>query len=397
MNIPLKCGLRLPADEWMQVKLYAIFALHKWDIQSEDHCVLCDFPIIVTQDAWQEVTSSAERLTAELMSAEEELCTREDLLPHLGLSRDLRTALKQRGPCFNAVRVMRFDFHLTAKGWKISEVNCDVPGGFIEASDFTEAVGRFFPQYRPVPNTANAYADAIIHALGGVGYIGLVHATAYKDDREVMEFLADKFHARGCGTHLLSPAHIQWEDGTAHIDSKQLDALVRFFPAEWLPRLRATERWFPYFGSRTMMSNPASAVAVQSKRFPLIWNDLSVDLSEWRLRLPKTISSDSRSDAGDWILKPTFGRVGEGVSIPGISSPKELASAERDARRNPDNWIRQERFEPVPIETPQGRMYPCLGVYTVNGKAAGCYGRISQRPLIAHDAQDAAVLIGADR
>jgi hypothetical protein len=40
-------------------------------------------------------------------------------------------------------------------------------------------------------------------------------------------------------------------------------------------------------------------------------------------------------------------------------------------------------------------IFPCLGVYTVNGKAVGIYGRYSPRPLIDYAAVDVAVLISA--
>ena len=39
-------------------------------------------------------------------------------------------------------RIMRFDFHPTLDGWRVSEVNSDVPGGFTEASRFARLVGR---------------------------------------------------------------------------------------------------------------------------------------------------------------------------------------------------------------------------------------------------------------
>jgi hypothetical protein len=39
--------------------------------------------------------------------------------------------------------------------------------------------------------------------------------------------------------------------------------------------------------------------------------------------------------------------------------------------------------------------YPSIGVYTVNGRVAGAYGRIAEKPLIDARARDAAVLIGS--
>ena len=64
--------------------------------------------------------------------------------------------------------------------------------------------------------------------------------------------------------------------------------------------------------------------------------------------------------------------------------------------RRPDDWVAQERFEICPVQTPRGAIYPCIGVYTVNGRPAGIYGRFSSSPLIDFAAVDAAVLIVDD-
>jgi hypothetical protein len=37
--------------------------------------------------------------------------------------------------------------------------------------------------------------------------------------------------------------------------------------------------------------------------------------------------------------------------------------------------------------------YPCIGVYTVDGRAAGIYGRVASQPLINDTAKDIAVLV----
>lgn len=55
------------------------------------------------------------------------------------------------------------------------------------------------------------------------------------------------------------------------------------------------------------------------------------------------------------------------------------------------HWVAQRRFEALP--TPRGAMYPCRGVYTINGKAAGLFGRLAPRPLIDFAATQVAVLM----
>jgi hypothetical protein len=101
-------------------------------------------------------------------------------------------------------------------------------------------------------------------------------------------------------------------------------------------------------------------------------------------------------DSDHWVLKPALGRVGEDVGIRGVSSLEEYGAILGAARRRPEAWVAQRRFSIVPLETSMGAVFPCIGVYTVNGKAAGLYGRVAANPLIDHNAQDAAVLLRAD-
>jgi hypothetical protein len=55
--------------------------------------------------------------------------------------------------------------------------------------------------------------------------------------------------------------------------------------------------------------------------------------------------------------------------------------------------VAQRRFAVVPVAGPDGPVHPCIGVYTVDGRAAGIYGRITTRPIIDYAATDIAVLV----
>jgi len=297
---------------------------------------------------------------------------------------------------------MRFDFHPTADGWRISEVNADVPGGFVEASGWNSLFARkWFGAVAP-PAPSEAYARAVLEAARANGLVAFVHATAYSDDRQVMHHLAGHFHHLGFRVCLLSPAHLRWKDGRAQIHSAYAsgwpDAIVRFFPAEWLPNLRNEKLWWPYFQrTKTIQSNPATAIVLQTKRFPLIWSQLRTDLSTWRKVLPETREPSDLNGAFDdtWVLKPALGRVGEGVGIQGITPTAELLKFAQEARRYPQEWIVQKRFDILPTLTETGPKYPCIGVFTIGGKAAGFYGRIADTPIINQNAQDVAVLMNA--
>ena len=98
------------------------------------------------------------------------------------------------------------------------------------------------------------------------------------------------------------------------------------------------------------------------------------------------------------MLKPALGRVGEGVGIAEALDAREWKKIQRAAAWWPGHWIAQRRFRTAPLDGahagPAARpaMFPCLGVYTVNGRVAGAYGRLAPRPLIDARAADAAVL-----
>jgi glutathionylspermidine synthase len=362
-------------------------------------------PLVLSRAAWHEVAALAANLARETLAAEAEILALPQLHGRLGLPRSVRHVLgrgQQTGFTPGAARVQRFDFHFTDDGWQISEVNSDVPGGFIESAGFTRLVAEHYPDFAPVGDPARAYAAAVKACLPEGGQVGLVHATSYTDDRQVMIYLARELQTVGLGAHLLGPDQVHWREGRAVALGESaglLDFLVRFFPGEWLPNLPRRSGWTAFFtGGRTLLSNPATALVTQSKRFPLVWDCIKAPLPTWRRLLPTTCDPRRAAwrGAGDWILKPALGRVGEDICLPGVTPAKRRRQIERQARWFPGGWAAQRRFEILPIETSSGSVYPCLGVFTVDDTVAGAYGRLATEPLINYKAQDAAVLVAIE-
>ena len=96
----------------------------------------------------------------------------------------------------------------------------------------------------------------------------------------------------------------------------------------------------------------------------------------------------------DWIYKPALGRVGEGISIKGAITEKERLRIVKAARRDPGNWLAQRKFNSRPLTDVNGEVFHlCVGVFTVNGKSAGLYGRISPYPRIDDRAKDIPLLV----
>jgi glutathionylspermidine synthase len=214
-----------------------------------------------------------------------------------------------------------------------------------------------------------------------------------------MRFLERRMSAAGLAAHVVAPDQIQWGGGGAGVRTEwasgPVGAIVRFFPGEWLPALGRRSGWqrFCRDGS-TLLCNPGTALISQSKRFPLVWEALRAPMRRWRALLPET--RDPRGVRGEhsWVLKPAMGRVGEGVLIRGVTPAAEAGRAARAARRRPWAWAAQRRFRAVPVrDGAGGECYPCVGVFVIDGRAAGAYGRVARAPLIDRRARDAAMLV----
>ena len=397
---PLTCGSHIPRSIFETIRRRMVLEFCKWDPQVEDVSTLCPYSLLLQQDAWNQLIQWSEQLADETLNVEAELLQRPDLLCQLGLPRAVRKLLTRTTMTASAsvARIMRFDYHWTTEGWKISEVNSDVPGGFIESSAFTQLMEQATPATMSSGDPGGLYAETI--AQSGMRRVGLVHATAYSDDRQVMTYLAQRLRQQNVDAFLGSPADVSWSDGHASLrcgsQLQDVDGVVRFFPGEWLPNLKQRPIWEPFFvGARTPMSNPATALVSQSKRLPLVWDRLKTSVRTWKELLPETADPRCVSWRSDdrWVLKPALGRVGEMIGLHGVTSGKDWRAIRRSAIWWPGHWVAQKRFQMQPLEGPRGVVYPVIGVYTVDRRVAGIYARLAQQPLINHLAQDVAVLI----
>ena len=292
-------------------------------------------------------------------------------------------------------RIFRFDFHLTSYGWRISESNSDVPGGYAEGSSFAAMMQAHFPQTQSAGDVGQCWADAIASTVSADERIALISAVGYMEDQQIVAYLAQRLTQRGVRA---MPARIQdlkWENGIASLRGNRLGAIVRFFQGEWLAGLPRSSGWRNLIHGQTQIINPVRAVITESKRFPLLWPKLASNLPTWRQLLPQ--SCDPRDvpwqRGEDWLIKQAFCNTGDSVFAPDLLAGQRWEQIVKWVRREPRRWVAQRRFTPVSIETPLGPAFPCIGVYTVNGRAAGIYGRLSTRQIIDFAAIDVAVLI----
>ena len=143
------------------------------------------------------------------------------------------------------------------------------------------------------------------------------------------------------------------------------------------------------------MSNPLACIFGESKRFPLVWDSLHSRLPTWRRLLPETRDPLDAPWRGDesWLIKSAWCNTGDSVSARGWISDHEWRRAFWSATLYPRQWVAQRRFDPAPVASPIGDVYPCIGVYTIDGRACGAYTRISTSRVIDNRAIDAALLL----
>lgn len=407
MNPPFRAGEALAPEAYREVRLRTIFECCKWDPQVEDTSALAPYPILLPRPVHQELARLAEELALETVKTEQEILERAELLKELALPRGIWKTLAAESPSNSGPRIMRFDFHFTTGGWRISEVNSDVPGGFVEAEGFTrlmaEACSRDGQTLAPSGEPARELARALVSSSGvDKPVIALVHASAYSDDRQVVTYLGRAIEQLGGQAVLIDPSQIRWSacgQSRAQIETEwfqgEAHALFRFFPGEWLPNLKRTCAWNRFFtGAATPQCNPGWALISQSKRLGMLLPRLRANLPRWSELLPETrdVRQAPRRD-DTWVFKPALGRVGDGIGLEGATSAKDWKEIRRNLFFFPGHWIAQRRFEMLPLETPDGPRFVCLGVYTLDGRACGIYARGSSSRIIDHRAQDLAVLI----
>ena len=395
-------GPALPGEAFSIIRRRMMLNYFKWDPQIGDESVLLEQPLILSSKTWIELATSAERMAAEIASLEIELLERPEWQKVLGLPVPLKRALRGWAKTRPAagIRVLRFDFHATTEGWKVSEVNSDVPGGFTESSSFTAMMAEHFPAARPPGNPVQAWKLAATSLRRGLR-AGILYASGYLEDQQLVCFLGSVLEGDGWRVGFLQhPKQLSWRGGWAYLDQQPLDLLVRFFQGEWLAELPERSGWPQMFApTQTVVTNPGYSVLAESKRFPLLWDRFSNSTHTLKEFFPSCL--DSRDiDAGedDWVFKPAFSNTGDDVVILALLDHDARRRIRRQIQRQSDKWIAQRRFVSLPVTASSGALlYPCIGVYTINGKTEGAYVRLSRGPVTDYRAIEAALLIADDQ
>ncbi|MFV0395184.1 MAG: glutathionylspermidine synthase family protein [Coprobacillaceae bacterium] len=396
--------IAIPKDKYDDYRLDIMFNCYKWDPQFLDNNTIAKHVLVITEEEHKELEKLTEMIDKETIEAEEFLNRNLNVAKNLNLPKEVKRELKmmKNYQANKHIRLTRYDFHPTIDdNFVISEVNSDVPGGFAEASLMPETAAKLFEgrKYK-YKNFGNVMVEAISKKVKANGKIMFVHCTSYSDDRQVMQFLGDTLKTKGFQPIYAAADHLRFKNNRAIsiLDGNEgeVDAIFRFTPIEWLKDIKP-KHWQGYFDTITPSCNHHIAIFAQTKRFPLIWDTLEengINLSTWRKLLPETIEvKDSKNKEG-YIYKPAYGRVGEKISIKEACRDDEYEEIMKDVKRHPKKYLAQKKFISKPLLSENGESFHvCLGAYSVEGKAAGYYARMSKTPRIDSNAEDIPVLI----
>ena len=394
----------IPKDKYDDYRLNVIFDCYKWDPQFLDNNTIAKHALVITEEEYRELESLTEKLDYETRKAEEFLNKNLKLAKPLALPKKICKELKnmQNYEAEKHIRLMRYDFHPTMEEkWAVSEVNSDVPGGFAESSLMPQAALNLLDKDKFwYINFGDILTEAISKKVKPNGTIMMVHCTSYSDDRQVMQFLGDKLKNMGFNIIYAAADHLRFENNEAYsiLDGNKgkVDGIFRFTPLEWLIDMKP-KRWQGYFNTITPSCNHPIAIFAQTKRFPLVWDLLEqngIKLDTWRELLPETLEVKEAKNKEGYIFKPACGRVGENISIKEACVDDEYEKIIADVKKHPSEYLAQKRFNSKPLVSEEGESFHvCLGSYSVDGKHAGFYARISKTLRIDSNAADIPVLI----
>ena len=394
----------IPKDKYDDYRLDVIFDCYKWDPQFSDNNTIAKHVLVITEEEHEELVNLTEKLDKETREAEEFLNNNFKFIKPLALPKKINKELKsmKNYQSDKHIRLMRYDFHPIEDGkWAVSEVNSDTPGGFAEASLMPQVALNLIENEKYwFKNFGDILVDAIVKKVTQKGTIALIHCTSYSDDRQVMQFLGDKLKTKGFNIIYAAADHLRFKNKEAYsiLDGNEgkVDAIFRFNPMEWVIDIKP-KYWQGYFDTTTPSCNHPISIFAQTKRFPFVWDILEkkgIDLSTWRKLLPETHEVKDVKNKEGYIFKPACGRVGENISIREACKEEEYKKIITDVKRNPKQYLAQKKFNSNPLISAEGESFHvCLGSYSVEGKHAGYYARISKTTRIDSNAADIPVLI----
>ncbi|MCE1246963.1 MAG: glutathionylspermidine synthase family protein [Firmicutes bacterium] len=279
----------------------------------------------------------------------------------------------------------------TAGNLKLLEFNSETPAGIMESIALNSLIHKKLGRGYANPNSGlmskiSSVFDKIMSDFeenGEIKTIGMVSGIYYEDlyNTEIIgKALAGKpYRFIQAEISALEP-----KNGKIYLYGEPVDAFYRYYPLDWFENDKYFEGVTDAMKSGTLSINPPSTFISQGKTFfALLW-----ELAEQgffseeenniiRRYIPVTGLSPEKTGTDDFILKPYFGREGQGILMNyQCSEPAENC-----------DYIYQERIDVqqlrLPIRTTTGKTtesaFPVIGMYITGDKPAGIFTRAGGR------------------
>ncbi|MCL1936498.1 MAG: glutathionylspermidine synthase family protein [Defluviitaleaceae bacterium] len=373
----------IPYKDFYDYKISAIFESYKWDFTHSIQSTISNKVVLLTKNQLDLLKSTSIKLYNETILMEQALKNKINLAIKMGISKKIANKISncEYNPKKH-VRFMRFDFHPTTEGFKISEVNSDVPAGYPEASVLPILAHKYFNDYIPTENFGNIFTNALLSKTIKFGKIVYLHDTSCLEDYQILKFIGDLMDKKNYTSSYLHPNLLN----NKLKNNRDIVAIVRYFPVEWLEFEKTDFNIF--FDPNIVQANHPICLLTQSKRLPIVWNNLDIDIPTWKsFLMPTKEIDDEILKNNNYILKPSFGRIGEGINIDvSLDEDKKIKKAARSFK---NQWIMQKMFTSVPTDG----LHITLGVFVVDGVFAGMYARTSKTPKIDKTASEIPVLV----
>lgn len=373
----------------------------KWDTHAGGACRLLPESVVLTRELHEQIVEIVEGLHGGLARFERRVRRDPEVLRRLAIPQAIHSIIAEER--HHTLQIARYDLFPTDDGrWMVSEFNEDVPGGFNEAV-LPGLLGDPGPGLHWEGDLRRHFVDA----FRPYDAVALLYATAFSEDLQHMLVLERWLIEEGHPTVLGSPAHLRapwFRGGPPRVLGTAIDAAVRFYPAEWMPRLPNLRTW-QRIGPDLPMMNPLHRLIRQSKTMFALWREQALidgeDLELIDRHCPRTMAFDSAAlamlleEKDRWVLKRAFGRMGDSVVIGALTPAKHWEAALAEAVTAPGEFSIQERFIVPPLAFEAEPLYPAIGAFVVNGRFAGYYSRAAPTPFLTHEAYHVATLVAS--
>jgi hypothetical protein len=154
---------------------------------------------------------------------------------------------------------------------------------------------------------------------------------------------------------------------------------------------------------RFPVMNPIRRLIRQSKRLFVLWKERGMlSAEDWefvRTHTPDSVEYEPGrhgewlQNPSEWVVKHTFGRMGDSVSMGCLEPAAAWAKALEEAARHRGDFLLQRCFRNISMEFAGAPLYPAIGGFLVNGRFAGYYSRAATAPFLTHEAYHVTTLV----